>query len=78
MPSPTYSVLVQTVSAYVDPQRARDVINRQLSGANKNPDTFTGKDLVQLMIAITTATKMYVPDPSRKEELVAKIKSLAT
>ena len=76
MPSPTYAALLRTVSEYVDGVKAKDVIDRQLTGGGANPDLFSNGDLQRLMIAVTTATKLYVSDKIRREEMVARIRKM--
>lgn len=77
MPSPTYSTLLKTVSAYVDGPKAQEVIDRQLASGGVTPDTLSTADLVRLMTAVSTATKLYVADKGRREEMVARLKKMA-
>ena len=76
MASPTYTRLLNTAAAYVpDRSTAEGAIQRQLGSVT--PDSMTTADLLTLMNRFTTALKLYVPDPARREEMVGKIKALA-
>ena len=77
MPSPTYSRLLQVVSGYIDAATAKEILDRQLSGGGCLPDTFTVADLRKVLLAVNTATKLYVPDKGKREEMVQKIQTLA-
>ena len=78
MPSPTYTTLLKKVSEYVEPVKAKEVLDRYITGGGASPDTFSSEDLIRLMTAVTTATKLYVSDKGRRDEMVARIKLMPT
>lgn len=75
MPSPTYTKLLNTASAYVsDCATAEGAIKRQLGAVS--PDTMTTADLATLANRVTYALRPYVPDASRRDEMASKIRNL--
>lgn len=77
MPSPTYASLVSTVSAYIDGAKAKDIVDRQLRSVGTDADSMTKADLGKLLVALTTATKLYVSDKDRRDEMAVRIGKLA-
>ena len=77
MPSPTYTTLVSTVSGYIDGVKAKDIVDRQISAAGAHADSLTKSDLAKLLVSLTTATKLYVADQGRRQEMTERIKMLA-
>jgi hypothetical protein len=77
MASPTYNQLLTIISGYIDKEKASGILERQVKAKNLLPDTLASKDLAALVIGLSTATSLYVPDAGRKEELKTKLKSLA-
>jgi hypothetical protein len=77
MPSPTYSRLLSTVSEYVDGAKAKEVIDRQLNNAGATPDSLTKADLSKALLAVITATKLYVSDQARRQQMMTRIQEMA-
>ena len=76
MPSPTYNQLLTTIEAYIEKEKAIGIIERQLTAKSLKADTLATKDLATIMIGLSTASSLYVPDAARKEALKAKLKSM--
>jgi hypothetical protein len=77
MPSAHYTKLVSTVGAYVGPDKAAEVVARQLKHCTGQPDTFSQDDLKKIINYVTAASSLYVSDKPKREELAAKLKQLA-
>ena len=77
MPSPTYTTVLSIVSQYVDPDKARDVIGRQLANGGANPDSLDKAGLAKVLLGVTTATGLYVSDVTQRQDMVNRIKAAA-
>ncbi len=77
MASPTYNQLLTTIAVYIDKEKATGILDRQIQAKNLKQDTLTTKDIAALVVALSTATSLYVPDAGRKEELKNKLKAMA-
>lgn len=77
MASPTYNQLLSTIAGYIDKEKASGILERQLKAKNLAPETLATKDLAALVVGLSTAASLYVPDAGRKEELKTKLKSMA-
>jgi hypothetical protein len=75
--SSTYNQLLSTISGYIDKEKASGILERQLKAKNLAAETVASKDLAALVIGLTTAASLYVPDAGRKEDLKAKLKAMA-
>jgi hypothetical protein len=73
MPSPAYSSLLNLVSTYVEPQKATEVIARQLVACKLTPDTVSPADVKASATRFATACGLYIPDASKRDELKNKI-----
>jgi hypothetical protein len=74
--SSTYKALVTTASKYADAKTVEGAIARQLQ-AGMTPDSFSPADLKAIMVRITTALKLYVPEAAKKAELIAALQALS-
>ena len=77
MPSPLFSKLVATAGSYVDEKKASDVIVRQIGQCGATPDNFSGAHLKSASTNICGALSLYVLDKAKREEMKARILSLA-
>ena len=73
--SSTYKTLVTTASKYADAKTVEGAISRQLQ-PGMTPDSFSPADLKAIMVRVTTAVKLYVPDAGKKAEMIASIQAL--
>ena len=78
MASPTYDQLLTTIAKFIEKDKATGILDRQLKAKNLMADTLASKDLSTLLVALSTATSLYVPDATRKEELKSKLKAMVT
>ena len=77
MASSTYAALLRTVSAYVEENKAREVISRQLLKCNATPETLNGESLKSIAHLLSGAAGLYVADRVQRTEPANKISTLA-
>lgn len=77
MPSPQYTSLVNVCANYLDRAKAEEVLGRQLAACKATPDTFSQDNLKAIVNMLLGSITLYVADKAKREELVAKIKSMA-
>lgn len=77
MPSPVYTKLYQTIASYVPEEKVQGMLARQLASRKSTPDSMTADDLRAMLTSVTGAATLYIPDKDRRDELCAKLKTLA-
>jgi hypothetical protein len=65
------------VASYIGEEKCSGALERQLKRGSATADSFGANDLKALRNYITAAATLYVADAAKKEELAAKIQSLA-
>lgn len=76
MPNLAYTSLLKLVSTYVEPQKAAEVLQRQLVSCKLTADSITANDIKANSIRFTTACGLYIADSAKRDELKAKIAAL--
>ncbi|HZR80270.1 MAG TPA: hypothetical protein VFD92_04155 [Candidatus Binatia bacterium] len=77
MPSPFYTKLVDTVAVYTGKEKALGAIERQLKHCPNDAEKFGPADLKAILTYVTSATKLYVADAAKRDEMIGKITGLA-
>jgi hypothetical protein len=73
--SSTYKSLIALASQFADAKTVQGVIERQLQ-PGMTADSFSPSDLKTVMTRVSTALKLYVPDPGKRELLAAGLQKL--
>jgi hypothetical protein len=77
MPNSIYNDLLSLVSIYLDKNKARDVIGRQLAKCGATPETLTIDSFKQIALFLSGASGLYVDDKIRRAKLASAIKKMA-
>jgi hypothetical protein len=77
MPTSTYLGLLKTVSGYVDENKAREIIGRQLAKCGATEETLAAESLKTIAHMVAGAAGLYVADSRQRMELARKIAVLA-
>lgn len=78
MATALYAKVEATISSFIGAEKASGVFSRQLKFcAPATADSFGADDMKKIITYLTTAAGLYVSDAAKKEELVAKLKSMA-
>lgn len=77
MPSPTFTKVLSTVSAFIDKAKAEDIIKRQIATCAATPESFSAAELKKTAKLIAGASALYVQDAARRQELISKVEALA-
>jgi len=73
MATSVYLGLLKTVSAYVNENKAREVISRQMAKCGATPETLDSEGFKKIAHMVSGAAGLYVADPARRMELARKV-----
>ncbi len=76
MASLTYNQLLTAIAGFIDKDKATGILDRQLKAKNLVAETLASTDLSALIVGLSTAASLYVPDAGRKDELKGKLKAM--
>jgi predicted secreted protein len=78
MASPTYSMLVDAAKNYIGEEKATGAIQRRMEREKLTQDSFSKADLQRIFNQICDVLTLYIDEEPKKEELIAKIKYIAS
>jgi len=72
-----YKDVVSAVVAAVGAEKGPGIVERQLQSKGISPDKFDASQLQGVLVAICSATKLYISDPAKKAGFEAKLRAMA-
>ena len=76
MPSTAYNSLLDIVARYIEPVKAADIVSRQVVGKSFTPDSLTRADLATVLLSVSTAAGLYVPNADARAKMKEALKTL--
>lgn len=77
MANATYNKLLGTLTGYLDEDKAKLAIERQLERVEATEDTVTNAQIPKMLNFMMGAITLYLPDKAKQQELKSQLQALA-